>query len=199
MGAWCKNTPYEYSARVPTILRVPGQIQPAYGGFAVDAIVEMLDLFPTLVEAAGLKPNSANEGKSLMPYVRGGHEQDTNVAYTQTFNVWHAPNGTQFADIVAMSMRMTGWRYTEYVAYNWSTAQPLWDRGDFGVELYAHAEASENDYDSYEHTNLAYEAQYAQMVEQMQLKLVKDWPYGPNTTQQYPGELFVSRQESLYD
>merc|ERR1712013_943518 len=96
MGGWAKNTPYEYSARVPTILRVPGQMKEKYGGFKEDAIVEMLDLFPTLIDAARLEENTANAGKSLMKYIRGEKiiekEKDSNVALTSTYNVWHSPN-----------------------------------------------------------------------------------------------------------
>ena len=211
MGAWCKNTPYEYSGRVPTIFRVPGQMgkdNNGYGGFAVDDIVEMVDIYPTLVDAAGLKENKENQGVSLMSYINGNggdrykrnkFKNGDNVAFTNTYNVWHAPNGTSYTDLMAMSMRMNGWRYTEYVMYNWSTAQPIWDKGNFGVELYNHTEGTENDYDSYEQYNLAYDTQYNAMVKQMHQMLVNTWPYGPNITQQYPTELYVSPLISLHD
>ena len=206
LGGWCKNTPYEYSGRVPTIFRVPGQMDMTknngYGGFAVDDIVEMVDIYPTLVEAAGLKGNAANQGSSLMSYINGGSggEYDgENIAFTQTYNAWHAPNGTIYTNIMALSMRMNGWRYTEYIKYDWNIAQPMWDKGNFGVELYNHTESTENDYDSYEGYNLAYDEQYGDMVKQMHEMLVSKWPYGPNTTQEYPTEIYVSPEISLYD
>jgi len=206
-GAWSKNTPYEYSARVPMVFRVPGQMgngsrAGTEGGFAVDAIVEMIDIFPTVLEAAGLERNVRNEGHSLMPYIRGGAGYGgENVAFTQCYGNGQTPPPPHSAipPHMAMSVRVDGWRYTEYVAYDWNTAQPLWERGNFGVELYEHSEDTEHDWNSYEHYNVAYDAEYSEKVERFHRYIVEQWPYGPNATQQYPGDVFISPELSLYD
>ena len=138
-----------------------------------------------------------------MSYIngKGGSEYSSeNVAFTQTYQ-FHVPpkSPSVYLDLIAMSMRMNGWRYTEYVEYNWTTAQPMWDKGNFGVELYRHSEDMENDWNSYENHNLAYDAEYSQQIESLHRELVEKWPYGPNFTHKYPGEVFVSPSVSLYD
>ena len=59
---------YEGLVHVPLILRWPGQI-PA--GQTSDALVELTDLAPTLLEAAGLEVPRHMAGRSLLPLLRG--------------------------------------------------------------------------------------------------------------------------------
>lgn len=65
-GVWCKHTNYDIANRVPLIIRTPG------GGMAprTDAMVELVDLFPTLVEATGLPPLAGTQGRSLLPLLQ---------------------------------------------------------------------------------------------------------------------------------
>lgn len=62
-GLWRKGYPYEASAGIPFILQGPGI--PA--GHAVEAIVELRDVMPTLLELAGAAIPSRVEGQSLVP------------------------------------------------------------------------------------------------------------------------------------
>jgi len=50
-GEWCKHTNFELATRAPVMLSIPGLTD---GGAKSDALVEFVDIFPTLVEAAGL-------------------------------------------------------------------------------------------------------------------------------------------------
>jgi len=50
-GEWCKHTNFELATRTPMMLSVPGLTD---GGLRSDALVEFVDIFPTVVEAAGL-------------------------------------------------------------------------------------------------------------------------------------------------
>jgi len=50
-GEWCKHTNFELATRAPMMLHVPGLTD---GGRQSDALVEFVDVFPTVVEAAGL-------------------------------------------------------------------------------------------------------------------------------------------------
>ncbi len=59
---------YEGLVRVPLIIRLPGQI-PA--GLRSDALVELIDLAPTLLEMAGLPAPMEMQGRSLMPVLSG--------------------------------------------------------------------------------------------------------------------------------
>lgn len=66
-----KGTLYEGGVRVPLFIRWPGQIAP---GSRSDVAVHFVDLFPTLCEAAGVKPDPAHklDGTSLRPLFTGG-------------------------------------------------------------------------------------------------------------------------------
>jgi len=87
-GHWLKRSLHESDLRVPLLIRVPGQSSPSRGSpnfnhdelskqrlpAVVHAVVELVDLFPTLVEVAGLPPLPASEGldgSSLAPLLRG--------------------------------------------------------------------------------------------------------------------------------
>jgi len=50
-GEWCKHTNFELATRAPMMLSVPGLTD---GGIQSNALVEFVDIFPTIVEAAGL-------------------------------------------------------------------------------------------------------------------------------------------------
>jgi arylsulfatase A len=65
-----KDTTYEGGVRVPGIFRWPGQIG---GGRVESAMAATLDLFPTLVKAAGaaLPADRVYDGHDLMPLLRG--------------------------------------------------------------------------------------------------------------------------------
>ena len=78
---WMKTTNFEIANWVPLMLRVPGSTEE---GSSTDELVELVDLFPTLVDAAGLpaielcsekdsrKTKLCTEGSSLMPLVKEG-------------------------------------------------------------------------------------------------------------------------------
>lgn len=59
---------YEELIRVPLIMRWTGKI-PA--GQRVSSLIELVDLAPTLLDAAGVAPYKGMQGKSLLPLLRG--------------------------------------------------------------------------------------------------------------------------------
>jgi len=65
---WEKFTLWEESTRVPFIVVAPGQVEP---GTRSARAVDLLDVYPTLVELAGLPtPSHTLEGGSLMPWLQ---------------------------------------------------------------------------------------------------------------------------------
>jgi len=50
-GSWCKQTNYDIDTRVPLLVHVPGQ---AASGVQCTALVELVDLYPTLCDASGV-------------------------------------------------------------------------------------------------------------------------------------------------
>jgi iduronate 2-sulfatase len=61
-GIWCKHTNFEQAARIPLMLALPGKT-----GTVSSALVETVDLYPTLVELAGLPAAPGLDGKSFAP------------------------------------------------------------------------------------------------------------------------------------
>lgn len=117
-GAWCKHTNFEIDTHVPLILSLPGQKN---AGAATSALVEYVDIYPTLSEACGLEIPAQCEGKSMMPLVDNPRRKWKAAAFSQY------PRG---GGIMGYSMRTARWRYTEWIARNTGevTARELYDQ-----------------------------------------------------------------------
>lgn len=64
------RTVYDEVLHVPFALRLPGS---SHAGEKIDAQASTLDVFPTLLDAAGITPPSQAEGESLTAWITGGH------------------------------------------------------------------------------------------------------------------------------
>jgi arylsulfatase len=62
-GMYTKSTPYEAALRVPLLIAAPD----IEGGWVSDALVELIDINPTLCELAGLPAQENIDARSLMP------------------------------------------------------------------------------------------------------------------------------------
>lgn len=124
-GQWQKEMLFEEAARVPLIIVPAGGLRRPKDNEAewkCDRIVELLDVYPTLVEMAGIKPPRQKlEGRSLMPLLRNPQAPWHHPALTQT------PRRVKNHDVMGYSIRTERWRYTE-----WG------ENGEQGCELYDH-------------------------------------------------------------
>jgi iduronate 2-sulfatase len=69
-GMWCKHTNYEEATRIPVLISAPAI---STRGAHTGALMETVDLYPTMCELAGLPtPNQRLpvEGKSLVPILK---------------------------------------------------------------------------------------------------------------------------------
>jgi uncharacterized sulfatase len=80
-GLWRKNTLFEESARVPLVVAAPGLREP---GKPTSQLVELADVFPTLLELAGLPPDRELDGVSLVPLLRDPAHAVRRAALTMT-------------------------------------------------------------------------------------------------------------------
>jgi arylsulfatase A-like enzyme len=83
-GIYLKG-PYFYDCltRVPLIIRWPQHFK---AGLKVDALVEMIDLAPTLVESAGIPIPAGMQGRSLTPLLTGQTTEHRDSVYMEFFN-----------------------------------------------------------------------------------------------------------------
>jgi choline-sulfatase len=67
---WRKSYGYEQSAHVPMLMRLPKRMGMEAAGRVVENPVELRDVLPTLLEAAGAETPASVEGRSLLGLVR---------------------------------------------------------------------------------------------------------------------------------
>ena len=160
---WCKMTNFELATRVPLMIRVPWK--KAAMGKKTNALAELVDLYPTLVDLAGLPPASEEnlEGTSLAAIFDDVNRSVKNASLSQYPRCNPDPtsenNGciqTNRTNISFMgySMRTDRYRYTEWVKWNGTKLKPEWEN-HVGVELYDHQNDDETDFDAFENVNIA--------------------------------------------
>lgn len=135
-GQWQKMLLFEESVQVPMIIVDPAHPNP---GKHSGRIVELLDLYPTLAELAGLGPPPGAEGYSLAPLLNNPDADWSHPAYSQVTR----------GGRMGRSVRTEQYRFTE------------WDGGSRGVELYDHQT------DPHEFNNLALDPASAAVLAQM--------------------------------
>ncbi len=69
-----KRQPYEPSAHIPLLMRFPPETG-VRGRQICDRPVELMDVMPTLLEAAGVSIPDSVEGRSLLPLLRGASDE----------------------------------------------------------------------------------------------------------------------------
>ena len=143
---WNKVTVYERGAGAPMIVWVPG----ANGmGKPTSALIEFVDIYPTLIDYAGLKAPHDLSGQSLRPVMDNPELPGKNAAYTQVNR----------GKSVGRSVRTARWRYTQ-----WGPD------GKDGIELYDHSN------DSGEYHNLCGNPEHANTLNDLTKLLEKGLP-----------------------
>ncbi len=143
-GLTAKTTAFELDAHVPLIIAAP-QLKPSQ---KTDALVELLDIYPTLAELCGLAAPADLEGVSLKPVLIDPNGHVRSVALTQTPRP-NYPDG-KLPEIMGYSIRTERYRYTEWRDFQTGEVQ--------AKELYDHHS------DPQEMTNLAGHASHKTIV-----------------------------------
>lgn len=101
-GWWNKVTVFDIGARVPLVFWVPN----AMGmGQQTKAIVELIDLYPSLVDLCGLRAPHSLTGHSLRPIL-----EDPNTTWQQPAFTQVVRGGTG----MGFSVRYGNWRFTQW-------------------------------------------------------------------------------------
>jgi iduronate 2-sulfatase len=151
---WCKHTNFENSTRVPLILSVPDA---RYRGVTCDALVELVDVYPTLCRYADIKPAEGLEGRSLKPLMDAPSRPWSRAAFSQY--------PRQGQKVMGYSIRTESHRYTEWQT-GWETPATAMV---IAREMYDHTT------DPRETTNLAERPDQAQIVKSLADQLHAGW------------------------
>ena len=149
-GMWCKHTNFEAAARSPLILSAPGQKN---AGAKTDALVELVDIYPTLCELAGLPAPAALEGKSMAPLLENPTRPWKKFAISQY---------PRSGKAMGYSIRTDRWRYTE------------WQRRDETEQILAR-ELYDHETDPLETKNVAEDPANAPAVKELSAQLAQGW------------------------
>lgn len=152
-GMWDKHSNFETSTHAPLIVRAPG-MQPGRSR----ALVELVDLYPTLCELSGLPIDDGLEGHSLVPLLDDPDRSWKSAAFSQYQRV--IPGYGKIARGMGYSMRTDRYRFTR-----WQVPGT-----EFRVfELYDHQS------DPDENVNLAGSAEHAGVVATLKAQLQAGW------------------------
>jgi arylsulfatase A-like enzyme len=150
-AAWGKHTDVENDVNAPLILSAPGMKN---AGAHTDALVEFVDIYPTLSELAGLPLPSHLEGTSVKPLLDNPKRPWKTAAFSQY------PRG-QKGGLMGYTMRTDRYRFTVWVG---KTDHAKVD----AIELYDHQN------DPQENVNIAPDPANAEFVKQ----LMEQWNQG---------------------
>lgn len=138
---WCKHSTFEKALHAPLLIKIPGTTQ----GKATNAIVEFIDVYPTLCDLADVNKPQHLEGESLVSLIRGKErEKDYAVA--------------KYQDGVALIKENLF--YTEWTD----------DNGEFYERM-----LFDHERDPMELNNLAEKPEFSELVNELSKELRESW------------------------
>lgn len=110
---WCKSTNFELDDRVPLIVVAPGVSKK---NVKTDAVVEAVDIYPTIVDLCGIKPADSLTGLSLRHLLKNPQMDWNKVAFSQFVRPYNAlfSKFSRNAKQMGYSVRTRAWRYTAW-------------------------------------------------------------------------------------
>ena len=149
-GVFTKMTNFELGTRVPLIVSTPSM---KTAGRRTRALVELVDLYPTLAECCDLSQPKHLEGFSFVPLIEKSNQPWKKAAFSQYLRPGKAP-------VMGRSIRTDRWRYTEWR----DPKQNL-----VGVELYDETN------DPQENINFASSPDQAETLQSLSAQLKAGW------------------------
>ena len=187
---WSKFTNFEDGTHVPFMIRVPGITD---NGMKTKALVELIDIFPSLTELTGLDvppmctENSAKsiacvEGSSVAPLLKNPDQQWKKGAFSQFARPYsgmveipgHPPFDRNQHDenVMGYTIRTDKYRFTEWYTFDRNTSKPDFN-AKWGTELYDHSTPTISFND--ENVNLADKPEMESTVNELRKALHDGW------------------------
>jgi arylsulfatase len=111
-GVFGKTTFMRGSGDVPLVMRLPDSVPVAHPALEIDTPVLTVDLYPTILELAGLLPQGETDGTSLLPWIQAAKSEERIVC-----GEYGRGNGTAFATDGKL----------KYIYYAWGGIEHLFD------------------------------------------------------------------------
>jgi iduronate 2-sulfatase len=127
-NSWSKQTNYHIDTHVPMMIHVPGQKNQ---GAKSEALTELIDMYPTLLELAGIEVPDYLQGSSFVPLLNEPNKEWKTAAFSQFHRrPQHTPDNRRY---MGYSMKTETHHYIEW--YDWDNVKGL--KGEFrAAELY---------------------------------------------------------------
>eukprot|EP00930_Biecheleria_cincta_P072544 TRINITY_DN59925_c0_g1_i1.p1 TRINITY_DN59925_c0_g1~~TRINITY_DN59925_c0_g1_i1.p1 ORF type:complete len:602 (-),score=65.29 TRINITY_DN59925_c0_g1_i1:91-1839(-) len=166
---WGKHTNFEQATHVPLLMRAPWLSGGQGGKHVSSSFVELVDLYRTLASLAGVPEPAADvDGTNFSGIFENHSAVISSVSYSQYPRcphegkpMWYLNNceyvtGSNIT-VMGYSVRSKSWRYTEWLTWDGTRCEALWDQ-PVAVELYSHEQESTFplDLDGTENENFAF-------------------------------------------
>lgn len=115
---WCKHVTFETALKAPLIIKVPGKTK----GQKTDAIIEFIDIYPSLVELIGIESPKTLDGQSFVPILNGETPEKD----------WAVSKFKDAVTLIKGDLFYTEWTKDDGVAY----ARMLFDHTTDPLELH---------------------------------------------------------------
>lgn len=134
---WNKVTLFQRSSQIPFIVAGPNVV----AGAVCKSPIELLDIYPTLVERTGVSTAQKLSGQSIQPLLANPELPGKGYAFSMV--------ARGKSNMIGRSVKTAKWRYTE------------WDQGKEGVELY------DTEKDPNENHDLSKNPEYKETLDKM--------------------------------
>lgn len=157
-GLWTKANNYELSTRVPLIFAAPNQ---KAGGTRCRALVELVDLYPTLADVCGLPAPAEVEGVSFAPLLDNSELAWKSAVFSQYPRAEKGNRHEGHGDIMGYAIRTVRHRYVEW--RDWESGEVV------ARELY------DEERDPEEMINQAANPEFAAVLTDLEGQLTAGW------------------------
>ena len=155
-GLWTKANNFELSTRVPLIFSLPN-----YSGARSNALVELVDVYPSLCEAVELPIPHKLEGTSFLPILKKPNQPWKSTVFSQYPRSLKGHRHSKHGDIMGYALRTVRYRYVEW--QDWKS-KDIVDR-----ELYDFKD------DPFEISNVAGEEKNRPVIVELSERLARGW------------------------
>lgn len=156
-GGWCKHTNFENDANAPLLFAAPGM---EGNGQRTRALVEFVDIYPSLCDVAGLSLPSHLEGHSFKPVLMDPKREWKAAAFSQY------PRSSGSKALMGYTMKTDRYRFTRW--------QPRRDPQGKPSEVIAY-ELYDHQNDPAENVNVANDPANKKLIGQLDKQLNAGW------------------------